>query len=238
MSNPTSKLLDEQLPPLRVTIERQFRIANIPVTQWQYAIVMGNNPSKFQLGQGSTIAMIDGTRVPMRPNNPIENVTSKQVNEFLRVVNEWSKNDDKRIYSIFSNHIPHAVIRLPTEEEWEYVARNCGKWTGTYPDGVNETNFHEYGWTNELTERSVYTTHPVCELKPIIADENRQFYDLLGNVWEYVDSKPNGYSLFRGGDYRGISVKVLRLFGETFSFVSNPGGSFVGFRVVEEPLQP
>lgn len=52
--------------------------------------------------------------------------------------------------------------RLPTEAEWEYVARSAGKeeeWAGT----SNERELGEYAWYEKNSDE---TTHPVGQKRP------------------------------------------------------------------------
>jgi formylglycine-generating enzyme required for sulfatase activity len=230
-----------------------FRMADTPVTQWQYAMVMKSNPSRFKNGPASVFVTINGSPIQMRPNNPVESVLRTEENEFLRRLNEWSAKDDPRVYQVIANHRPFAHIRRPTEAEWEFVARNRGAWAGGSPDGVDRKNIYKYAW---LGKNSSESTHPVGELQPLVIDGDKLFYDLFGNVFERVEDnyKDNyglsddqllqltknplvlfdrdAYTVMRGGSFNQSGFSLL-----SFRLSDDPPNSRhwdVGFRLAED----
>jgi formylglycine-generating enzyme required for sulfatase activity len=76
-----------------VTLSRPFWLGAFEVTQHQWEVVMGTNPSWFRTDDRS---------------RPVENVTWFEVQEFLRRLTKRVKG---------------SRFRLPTEAEWEYACR-------------------------------------------------------------------------------------------------------------------
>jgi formylglycine-generating enzyme len=129
-----------------VTISKPFFIGKFEVTQTQWKKVMGSNPSLFQESKvGSNT-----------DNFPVESVTWKDVQLFIKKLNQLEKGK--------------AVYRLPTEFEWEYAAR-AGKKEDITWNEINET-----------AHIATLTPQAVGQKKP----NGWGLYDMLGNVWEWV----------------------------------------------------
>lgn len=63
-----------------ITLSKPFEIQLTPVTQLQWVAVMGGNPSRFvDLGKEVTI---DGVKVKIDPNRPVEKVSWKEIDKF------------------------------------------------------------------------------------------------------------------------------------------------------------
>lgn len=119
----------DAMPGFTVTIEKPFYIGKFEVTQAQWKKVMGFNPSVFQGDKISDDA----------DQHPVENVTWKDVQTFLKKLNEMEKGK---------------VYRLPTEFEWEYAAR---------AGAVEDIPWSEIRLTAQLGTR---TTNTVGQKKP------------------------------------------------------------------------
>jgi formylglycine-generating enzyme required for sulfatase activity len=133
---------DAEKPAHHVTISQPFYLGKYPVTQTQWEAVMGNNPSEFK----------------GNPNRPVEMVSWKDVQTFMRKLNE---RESGRVY------------RLPTEAQWEYAAR-AGTTTARYENDVDAIAWYK--------ANSSSVTHEVGQKLP----NAWGLYDMLGNVWEWV----------------------------------------------------
>lgn len=150
MGSPSDEMgrYDDEDPIHKITIKYSFYMGKYPVTQTQWEKVMGNNPSNFK-GE----------------DRPVENVSWKDVQEFVKKLNNKESADK---------------YRLPSEAEWEYVCR-AGTQT-RYSFGDDESKLNEYAWYNQ---NSGSETHPVGQKKP----NSWGLYDIHGNVWEWVQDR-------------------------------------------------
>jgi formylglycine-generating enzyme required for sulfatase activity len=93
---------------------------------------------------------------------PVERVSWEDVQGFLARLNQLSGK----------------TYRLPTEAEWEFAARSKGS-SELYAGTSNGAEIGEVAWYAENSNR---VTHPVGQKRPNLLG----FYDLSGNVWEWV----------------------------------------------------
>jgi len=129
-----------------VTISKPFYIGKFEVTQVQWKKVMGTNPAYFQ---GNTIT-------GNTDNFPVESITWKEVQLFIKKLNQLEKGK--------------AVYRLPSEFEWEYAARAGNK------DDIAWNEINETAHIAKLTPQAIGQKKPNAW----------GLYDMLGNVWEWV----------------------------------------------------
>ena len=153
-------------------------------------------------------------------NLPVENVS-------------W---DDCQIFIQKLNKMTGKKFRLPTEAEWEYVARG-GESKSRYPyfnqleyaaERGASKNSYLYSGSNNIDEVAWYndtnniknSTKPVGNKKP----NQLGIYDMNGNVWEWCNSNysvdsdttlinPNGSSsgslyVLRGGSWRNLKHQI------------------------------
>src|SRR5262249_16941714 len=63
----------------RVYLDHSFEVTETLITQYQWALVMKENPSEFS--DGSTLK-IDGEIIQLRPDHPVEKITFEEALEF------------------------------------------------------------------------------------------------------------------------------------------------------------
>jgi serine/threonine-protein kinase len=107
--------------------------------------------------------------VESRMKHPVSTVDQKDIAEFIK----WRSKRDKVSY------------RLPTEQEWEYVARN-GSESTLYPWG------DEFKKECAVIGKSSVDTEPVGS-KKCGTPKKWEVYDLIGNVYEWTSSEAKPY---------------------------------------------
>ena len=215
----------------QVAISKSFDIMTTEVTQMQWFLVTGSNPSRFKKPEDCDNHInINGEGVC--PNNPVERVSWNDVQTYITKLNDslglsgchGAPTDSKGCY------------RLPTEAEWEYATR--GKTTSSYSFGSSSSSLGDYAWYYSNSDNK---THPVGLKRA----NPYGLYDVHGNVWELVQDKYNGTlpggndplhtasgsnRVIRGGSWL-ISARRLR---SAFRNYGSPDGrgNHVGFRLV------
>ena len=131
--------------PVRIT--KPFYLGKYLVTQEQWEAVMDGNPSKFK-----------------RSQNPVENVSWEDCQQFLGRLNKRERNQSGK-------------FRLPTEAEWEYACRAGSETKYCFGDSAKQLG--EYAWYRDSSGGD--KPHPVGQRKP----NAWGLYDMHGNVWEW-----------------------------------------------------
>ena len=172
----------------RVTLTKPFFCGLFEVTQKQYTLIMGSNPSGFS---GDTL--------------PVEKVSYNMIRGSSNGAN-WPSS-----YSVDSSSFVGKLrsrtgldFDLPTEAQWEYACRAGTTTTYSYGNSANGN----YMW---YVSNSNDKTHPVG----LKSANPWGLYDMHGNVWEWCldwygnlayGTDPNGsssgsYRVLRGGGW-------------------------------------
>jgi len=219
-SSENGRYSDEDLHD--VTISRDFEIQSTIVTQAQYFLAMGYNPSSFKSRSYCSSEYVEINGTALCPNNPVESVSWNDAQDFIKKLNATDAD-----YS----------YRLPTEAEWEYSARagsQAAYWYGNDTDRLGD-----YAW---FSGNSGSMTHSVGS-KPA---NSWGLYDAHGNVWQWVSDWHGNYSTSRQTDPTGLSTGSFRVIRggswfydalylrSGFRSYSVPGSRYddVGFRLV------
>lgn len=153
----------------------------------------------------------------INPNSPVENVSWYDAVQFC-----------EKLSSMIG-----AIVRLPTESEWEYFCR-AGTQTEYY-FGDNERLAADYAWFNR---NSMDETKVVMQKLP----NPWGLYDVIGNVWEWtMDDYRSSYQadefisakkVIRGGAYDMDTFRLRSAYRSSeFPELSL---SKIGFRVIIE----
>jgi formylglycine-generating enzyme required for sulfatase activity len=138
-------------PVVPITFKQPFSIARYEVTQELYQAVRGNNPARWR-----------------GPRNSVEMVTWADANDFCKKLTQELRQ---------RKLIPeNAVLRLPSEAEWEYACR-AGT-TTAFSFGDKADDLGQYAW---YKANSKGEDPPVGRKKP----NAWGLYDMHGYVSEW-----------------------------------------------------
>jgi len=160
---------DDKKPPHRVEIGYDFEIGKYEVTIGEYkeCVADGGCRNPEWLEDGSKYHIHTGSddyykKMCLEDTCPIIGVS-------------W---DDAKSYTQWLSQKRGERYRLPTEAEWEYVARagTATRWSF----GSDEKELGKYGWYNTNSDNK---THPVGEKLP----NPWGLHDIHGNVWEWCE---------------------------------------------------
>jgi formylglycine-generating enzyme required for sulfatase activity/tRNA A-37 threonylcarbamoyl transferase component Bud32 len=203
----------------KTEIPEDFEIAVHDVTQGQWEMVMGNNPSSF--------TRVRGIADEERKLFPVEMVSWADAQEFIKKLNE---SEQKRGGGY--------LYRLPSEEEWEYACRG-----GATSEEECSYFFYFDKPTNDLSSKQANFNgnYPVgtADKGPFLARPTRVgayppnklgLCDMHGNVWQWPAS---GRVLRGGGWFNEGSPYCLA----GYRSRAAPAGrlNFIGFRLARVP---
>lgn len=153
----------------QVHVKKAFWLGKYPVTQNQYKIVTGDNPSYFSQSKDSG-------------NRPVEGVGWEDMMKFCDMFEENSSFSFMFVRTPKILKISKISVGLPREEEWEYACR-AGT-TTVYPWGdslgPNLANIHKSRLPSHANQTSPVGCYP---------PNNWGLYDMIGNVSEACSNR-------------------------------------------------
>ena len=167
---------------VRVEISHGFEIGLTEVTQYQWFVVMGSNPSYIKDKKYCPQSFMVLGGISLCSDFPVEDVSWNDIEYYIREYNKRVKDG--------------YTYRLPTEAEWEYAAR-AGTSTA-FSFGDNPSMLKDYAW---YIINSEMQTHNVASKKP----NAWGLYDVHGNVWEWVSDNYHYTESYRLKDTVGLS---------------------------------
>jgi len=164
----------------KAEMRQAFAVAKYEVPQNLWETVMGSNPSRWK-----------------GPRNSVEMLSLADAKQFCAKATELLRAADLIDKT--------QTVRLPTEAEWEYVAR-AGT-TSKYSFGDDEDKLGDYGW---FTGNAKGNDPPVGAKKP----NPWGLYDVHGYLWEWTDASTAAagsdpqMAVLRGGSWKDPAAEL------------------------------
>ncbi|MGF6148862.1 Serine/threonine-protein kinase pkn1 [Kingella potus] len=202
-------------PAHRERIAKPFYIGQFEVTQADWQRVMGENP--YNRDRSNPYYTLPGMAARItKPSHPAT-VSWNDAQEFIAKLNAIDKT---------------YRYRLPSEAEWEYVAR-AGT-TSRYFFGNSMKDLDKYAWHGG--NFATGGTHPVGEKQP----NPWGVYDIYGNAWEWVadayrpdyQSAATRQKTVRGGSWHSTADGWHSAWRKPYD--ADYRGISIGFRLVAE----
>jgi formylglycine-generating enzyme len=176
----------------RITIDYSFALGKYEVTRGEFAVFV--EATGYQAGISCWGWDTDGV-LRDAPGRSWRSAGFEQTDRDPVMCVNW---DDAKAYAAWLSKVTGKTYRLPSEAEWEYAARAGSKGTRYWGDAPDDSckygNFADMagaialGWDKKpdkifmCNDGHAYTA-PVGSFKPNAFG----LYDMMGNVWEWVD---------------------------------------------------
>ena len=186
-------------PVHKVTIRKDFYMGKYEVTKAEFRRFVNETHYKTDAEKTGTCMAYNGKHITKEgvswdalpffqgDNEPVVCVSYNDTQNYVK----WLNQETAQQY------------RLPTEAEWEYVARASTQTQWSFGD--DKKTYREHAW---YAANSGKQTHPIGTKKV----NTWGFYDLSGNVWEWCEDSYGSYSS-KARDESAVvtsNTKVLR----------------------------
>jgi formylglycine-generating enzyme required for sulfatase activity len=170
------QLYRDEKPQHRVRITRPFYLGVYEITQAQYQLVTGVNPSSFSTNGRNNVKVFG----LVTDRYPIEQVSWLDAVAFCNKLSERErlapfKIDGEKVGVGDWNALGY---RLPTEAEWEYACRGAVRQSSLFCFGDDASRLGEFAWFDDNSDNR---THTVGEKRP----NGFGLFDTHGNVEEW-----------------------------------------------------
>ena len=213
-----------------VTLSHGFYLGKHEVTQAQYETIMTGNPEGLN---------VKPSNWPNNNDRPVEKVSWNDAQVFLSQLNSIEQT---------AGRLPTGwEYVLPTEAQWEYACRAGTTTAYSWGNDINSTRAN-YNWDGGGTSGNDFKqTRDVGQY----AANPWGFFDMQGNVWEWVSDWKANYLIGAQTDPEGPASGSLRVdgvvpglrrggpaFGSAHSSTPSYRHDDFGFRVGFQPVQP
>lgn len=166
-----------------VTLSKPFWAGHTEVTQQDFKKIMGYNPSFFTTS----------------PRLPVEQVSWSEAQSFCRKLTQLEVENGRLL--------PGDRYRLPTEAEWEYIARAGTQTPFYFGNNLTSANANvdaTYSFDGKVRGEFRGKTTTVGSFNP----NAWGFYDIHGNVWEWCQDYYSKVYPSRAVDPTGPNVGI------------------------------